>query len=184
MWRYAVPAVSAATLLLAVTAVPARIIDSWPYDKLFEKADLVVIAQPLKTEAADDKPPEHHWSYEFVGENTKLKVIHTLKGKVEGKEIQVLHFKFGKLKKGIDPDSLDAVVIIDGPSLVSFRTKAVLATVGEERVVLGAPEYLLFLKKMKDGRYEPLSGHIDPGQSIRELTDPRKEPLSDEKTKK
>jgi hypothetical protein len=34
---------------------------------------------------------------------------------------------------------------------------------------LGPPEYMLFLRLRKDGRYEPVSGEIDPALSIREL---------------
>jgi hypothetical protein len=33
-------------------------------------------------------------------------------------------------------------------------------------------EYLLFLKKRGDGRYEPVSGRIDPLLSVRELFNP------------
>jgi hypothetical protein len=32
-----------------------------------------------------------------------------------------------------------------------------------------SPEYLLFLKRGKDGRYEPVSGRIDPILSVREM---------------
>jgi hypothetical protein len=31
------------------------------------------------------------------------------------------------------------------------------------------PEYLLFLKRGKDGRYEPVSGRIDPVLCVREM---------------
>ena len=34
------------------------------------------------------------------------------------------------------------------------------------------PQYMLFMKRMKDGRYEPASGHIDPVMSIRRVSAP------------
>ncbi len=153
---------------------PARLIDSWPYDKLLKEADLVVFATAVKTEAADDKPPEHSWAYEFTAQNTTFKVKHALKGKVEGEPIKVRHYKFGELKKGVDPKSLDAILIVDGPMLVAFRTGAVIvkAKGDEQNTVLPTPEYLLFLKRLKDGRYEPLSGPIDPALSVKEVSAP------------
>lgn len=39
----------------------------------------------------------------------------------------------------------------------------------------GRPEYLLFLKRRQDGKYEPLSGRVDPALSIREVFHPRYE---------
>lgn len=165
-------------LLACPTAASARIIEDWPYDKLFRKADLVVLAAPVKTEAADDKPIEHSlWGSELVPQNTTLRIRHVLKGKVKGRQIKVLHFKFGGLRKGVDPGSLDASVIIDGPNLVVFRTRSVLVTAGKDKQILRAPEYLLFLKRMTDGRYEPVSGRIDPALSVREVSEPLGKPL-------
>ena len=162
MWKRIAVGAVVAVGLVAVPA-PARLIDDWPYDKLLKEADLVVFATAVKTEDADDKPPGHSWPYEFAAQNTTFKVKHALTGKAEGEQIKVLHFKFGELKKGVDPDNLADKVIIDGPRMVAFRTGAVLvkADGDAKKTVLPKPEYLLFLKKMKDGRYEPVSGRID-----------------------
>ncbi len=159
----------AACVAVGIAPVSARLIESWPYEKLFEKADLVVIAEAGKAEAALDEPPGSTWAYEFAGQVTTLKVNHALKGKLKDKEIRVLHFKFGKLKKDVKPDSLEAMLITDGPMLVAFRTEPVTVTDGEGKKVIDVPEYMLFLKRMKDGRYEPVSGRIDPAQSVREV---------------
>jgi hypothetical protein len=37
---------------------------------------------------------------------------------------------------------------------------------------LGRPEYMLFLRLRKDGRFEPVSGEVDPVLSVRELHPP------------
>ena len=78
----------------------------------------------------------------------------------------MLHFKFGEFKKGFENDG-----IFDGPQLIEFRTPVTMGA-GKGKRVLPGSEYLLFLKKMKDGRYEPVSGHIDPADSIREVSKP------------
>lgn len=163
--------VAAAMLLVGPPAASARPIEDWPYDRLFKAADLVVLATAVKTTVADDKSPEHSWAYEFVAQTTTLKVKHPLKGKADGEHIKVLHFKFGELKKGRGAGT-EGVVIQNGPILVEFRTEGVIATVGERRHVLPAPEYLLFLKRLPDGRYEPVSGRIDPGLSVKEVAGP------------
>jgi len=152
----------AASFLVYPSAAPARLHKSWNYDQLLKGADLVVLAAAVRTEQADDAPPNHSWPRELVAQNTTLKVRGTLKGKAEGENIKVLHFKFGDFKKG-----LEGSAIFNGPQLVEFRSGPVTVGAGPSKRVVAKPEYLLFLKKMKDGRYEPLSGHIDPIDSIR-----------------
>ncbi|HEY1189125.1 MAG TPA: hypothetical protein VGE74_15835 [Gemmata sp.] len=157
-------------LLIGVAPAPARFIEDWPYDKLFKNADVVVFAEATKTEPVADEPLRGHpWPCELVGQNTTFKVKHALKGKVAGDSIKVLHFKLGPPKKG-----QVAVIIENGPLLVAFRTAGVIvkAKGDEENTILPQPEYLLFLKKMKDGRYEPVSGRIDPALSVKEVSAP------------
>lgn len=165
----AIVSVIIAELLLYPTAIPARSIEDWPYEKLFKKSTLVVFATALKTEAADDKwsPYPSAWPYEFAAQNTTFKVNHALKGQVDGEEIKVLHFKFEDLKKKhLDPKS---PTIINGPYFVAFRNKPLTVTEGNSQRVLPKPEYLLFLAKGLDGRYEPVSGRIDPVLSVKEV---------------
>jgi hypothetical protein len=65
----------------------------------------------------------------------------------------------------------------DGPSLVSFFMKPISIDVMQQQrelkqkrqSVTSKPEYLLFLKKRKDGLYEAVSGQMDPGLSVRAL---------------
>ena len=168
--------VCAACFLVYPSAAPARLIKVWNYDKLLKEADLVVLAVAVRTEKADYEPPDHSWPRELVAQNTTLKVRGTLKGKAEGENIKVLHFKFGEYKKGFEHDG-----IFDGPNFVEFRVGPVTKGTGKEkRIITPAQEYLLFLKKTKDGRYEPVSGQVDPVDSIREVSYPRdKEPSSE-----
>jgi len=142
-----------AGLIICSAPSSARIVESWPYDKLMKEADLVVVARPVKTELTADAAPENNWPLEMVGQDTTFEVKHAFQGKMDGTHIKVLHFKFGNVKKGLDPKHRG---IPNGPNLVAFRLKE-------------PPEYLLFLKRLKDGRYEPLSGRIDPMYSVRLL---------------
>jgi hypothetical protein len=43
---------------------------------------------------------------------------------------------------------------------------------GDGMVEVPQPDYMLFLRKLKDGRYEPVSGKIDPQLSVRAIFDP------------
>lgn len=177
MWKHpAVSAVIAMSIAISPSAAPARVIEDWPYKKLFKESDLVVFVTPVRTDPANDKPPEHFWPYEFVGQNTTFNVQYALKGKAEGDQIKVLHFKFGKLKTTVDKDNFLARIIHNGPSFVSFPTEepAVVKT-GENASRPLPAEYLLFLKKLKDNRYTPVSGYIDPDLAVREVSAARSE---------
>jgi hypothetical protein len=137
----------------------ARLLENWPYERLLMEADLVIIAQATAVEDTAYRMTENPWKAEFLGVCTTFQVKATLKGTPTGKQIKVLHFK---LKDGVQ--------IINGPMLVSFRTKGFdLELKDGPKVHFLTPEYMLFLKAQQDGRYEPLSGRVDPELSIREL---------------
>jgi hypothetical protein len=136
----------------------ARRIESWPYERLFKEADLVVIAQATATESSQDKTTDNPWKAEFLGLNNTFQVKAVLKGKPAEGTINVLHFR---LKDGLRLE--------DGPLFVTFRQKGIRLELKDRTVKLGVSEYLLFLKTGKDGRYEPVSGRVDPELSVREV---------------
>ena len=39
-------------------------------------------------------------------------------------------------------------------------------------ITMVPPDYLLFLKKRDDGRYEPVTGQMDAAESVREVSRP------------
>jgi hypothetical protein len=147
---------------------------SWSYDRLFKEADLVVIAVPAGEERADDAFGEHPWDLEVVGLNTTFEVKHTLKGKADGKQVKMLHFRFADPPKGkfADPPKGKFVGLINGPGFVAVRRQSLTVREGDRPLYLPAPEYLLFLRRLKDGRYEPVSGKVDPNIAVRELSEP------------
>jgi hypothetical protein len=136
----------------------ARLIESWPYEKLLRESDLVVIAEAVSTTDSGETTSENIWKAKFVGVITEFKVHSQLKGKLEGTKLQVAHFR---LEQGVR--------IQNGPLLVSFRMKGFTVINDKAKMGIGKPDYLLFLKRRKDGRYEPVSGQIDPLLSVREM---------------
>jgi hypothetical protein len=151
----------------------ARQVDEWAYERLFKESDLVVIAQPIRSEDSAERTKDNLWKAEFIGVETSFKVLHTVKGAAVKSELTLLHYR---------TDSL----IEDGPSLVSFRTRGISYTISKrleegeaeastERAkiaISGPAEYLLFLKKRSDGRFEPVTGQTDPSFSVKELGAP------------
>jgi hypothetical protein len=166
MTRTLVCAVLGCALCMFSRPTAARIMDGWDYERLFKESDLIVIARAAETEDSKDKNVDHAlWGLEFVGMNTTFDVKHALKGKAD-KTIKVLHYKFGRpIDKDRKPD-----VIIDGPSFVTFRHDKFKLEGG--KYTIPQPSYLLFLKKRADGRYEPVSGEVDPQLSVKEVFDP------------
>jgi len=151
----------ASLLLMQGLPTSARGLENWPYEKLMKESDLIVIANPTAVEDCSDKTSDNLWKIEFLGVNTTFKIEAVLKGKPAADSIKVLHFKLH-----------DGQLIGSGPLLVSFRLKPIRLDLKDAHVTLGAPEYMLFLKAGNDGRYEPVSGRIDPELSVRELYPP------------
>jgi Leucine Rich repeat len=149
----------------------ARLLESWPYKRLFKESDLIVLAAATSTEKADDSFVDRRWPLEFAGLNTTFEVKQVVHGKDPGKKIKVLHFRFGEVRKEFKKDT-GQLAIVDGPMFVGFRTKAFTIKRGNNTIEAPQPEYMLFLKKLKDDRYEPISGKIDPQLSVTAIFDP------------
>jgi len=160
-------------ILLAPSTTWARKVEDWSCDRLFKEADLVVIADALGFAASKQEWPEKIFEKDcFEGVETIFHASSVLKGEAP-LCIHLVHFKY---REHIDPFN-------DGPSLVSFFMKSISIDVTQQhreedgqrelkqkrQSVTSKPEYLLFLKKRKDGLYEPVSGQMDPGLSVRAL---------------
>ncbi len=132
-----------------------RFIEAWPYEKLMQQANVVVIGTAVSSVDSDEKSKEG-----FLGVNTTFDVKGMLKGKVDGKQIKLLHYR-------IEGGNLQ---LPNGPLLVTFRTTGLVVTSKRGgQTTLEPPEYLLFLKSRKDGRYEAVSGQYDPKLSVRQM---------------
>jgi hypothetical protein len=140
----------------------ARVHQSWSYERLLREAQLVLIAQPLVSQDSGHTDSDNVWKVKLVGVKTTLKVRAVLKGQSPGETITLVHYR---LPKGVK--------VQHGPSLISFRLgPTVLETSTGARFGWGVTEYMLFLKKAKDGHFEPVSGQLDAEDAVRAVVPP------------
>lgn len=164
-------------VLLASVACPlpylhARKIENWTYEQLFEASDVVVIAKFQTSKDSTDRFADNPWEIKFIGVNSTFHVLHRIKGKDIAKELTMLHYRLP-----------DGKLIQDGPLFLRFqevesirlqmlKLKQMNGIPHAEQVLLEKPEYLLFLKKRKDGRFELVSGPIDAIHAVKTIGAP------------
>lgn len=175
------PPVWPALVLIALlcSQAEARLVETWTFQRLKDAADIVLIGSVASTKPWPEKlqpeklPPkslERQYAKSFgkdlEGQVTTFEVATVLKGKEVGKQIELVHYRVA-----------GRIGIRSGPILASFRkeertlvVKSIDGGKEEHEVVLGTPQYLLFLKKRDDGRYEPVSGQVDSAFSVRWLS--------------
>lgn len=144
-----------ALLAIAPPISDARLIESWSYTRLFKEADLVVIAEAEETKDTQETLREGLFAEHLVGQTTRFSVRSTLKGKA-GETIKVLHFR---LRGDWELEN--------GPLLVRFLKEKLPPKGKEIKGSESRREYLLFLKRCEDGRFEPVSGQVDSRLSAR-----------------
>jgi hypothetical protein len=149
-------------VFLATTAgeAAARQLEDWPYLKLHKHADVVAVTTFHSTVEAgktiSEKPPRNY----LLGMLTTLKVLHVVKGDIKEKELVVVHYRLDRKKRPELPGN--------GPLLIYFRGKNVTLSY-EGGFATIDKVYLVFLKKRNDGRFECVSGQIDPRLSVRSI---------------
>jgi hypothetical protein len=133
------------TMLLVVLAPSilfAREYLAWSYQELYDRADVVVIAKPLKTKTTEERRTLA--SASVNGVLTEFKVETCMKGGTNFSSIVMHHYELGK-------DS----VVFNGPGLIAFDTKESANS-----------SYLLFLAKESDKQYVPVAGQTDAILSV------------------
>lgn len=161
--------------LLIPSLAFSRQVEDWPYERLFKESDLVVIAHVQGRGVTKEEWNEKFFDKErFEGVMTIFGVAFTLKGDPP-LCIWLNHFRY---KEG-------AVRFNDGPGLIAFLKEPILLELKQAKDKkeklhqkrqtlrkISQPEYLLFLKKRKDGSYEPVSGQLDASFSVRAMFPP------------
>ena len=161
--------------MLIVSEVSARKVENWPYERLFKESDLVVIAHVQGWGVTKKEWNEKFFDKgRFEGAKTIFGASFVLKGDPP-LCIWLNHFRYKE----------SAVRYNDGPGLVAFLKEPLLVELKSTKNQKGKleqpdgglrkisqPEYLLFLKKHKDGMYEPVSGQLDASFSVRALFPP------------
>ncbi len=124
---------------------------SWTYQTMFDKADLVVQAKWTKTKATDERralPDFIPWM-QVIGVTTDFEIEWVFKGPSDVKNVALHHYRL----EDRDDD------------LWHFSPRFVRVRVPQTRDgdhYPGGGEFLLFLKREADGRYAPVTGQIDP----------------------
>jgi hypothetical protein len=143
-------------LLSFQSNIQARLGYAWSYQEMFDKAELVVIAQPIHTKDTTETNslPGINPSAKFRGLSTEFQINAVLKSGqtnalTRGTKITFHHYRFNN----------PAELVINGPVLVEFTPEKSGAF----------QSYLLFLVKKADGRYAPVTGQVDPDISVLKL---------------
>jgi hypothetical protein len=136
---------------VAAAAAPcsARIMRSWAYQEMFDKADLVVVAEGVSTKDTEERSTltDVHPNVPVIGVTTEFKTRLVLKGSHDVNTFHLHHYRFSDEK-----DELAA----DAPDLVRLSERHL--------------PFLMFLVRESDGRYAPVSGQTDPASfSVVEL---------------
>ena len=156
--------------LLALVALPAlstqaRIIQLWPYEKLMEESDLVIVGSVESVGEFDGTTEIPQFGEVLEARLTTFKVDGILKGEFDSKTLELVHCRFAD----------NGGLVINGPMLARFESTGRTIRIESEGtagtlVQESQPSYLLFLKRREDGRYEPVAGQVDSELSVRKLT--------------
>jgi hypothetical protein len=158
-------------LALTIPSALARILPSWNYEKLLAAADVVVIIEALEVKPVKDEFPKDAYGAwrGYEASDARFRVRGILKNNGEAmKELTVLHFNYPK-----------NTPIANGAQFIRFPVGAIAyekRPMKDGKVIEGSvehvqytPQWLAFLKRRPDGRYEPVSGHYDACMSFEEL---------------
>ena len=149
------------SLILACTClalVPshsqARPIEIWEYERLFKESTLIVVVKPLSVRDATAKDKAVPATDQMTGIVTTFEVLVVVKGEYKDKKLDLIHFR-------LKPHPLS---YHNPPLLVSFINKPTKPVSVRHRY---QDDFLLFLKKDKDGRWTFVSGQFDAALSVK-----------------
>jgi hypothetical protein len=159
-----------ASVWLAGITIPrqsayARPVRSYTYAQLVSKSDAVVIAFARSTEQEMDYELDKELrGFEKYVEcvKTSFQIDAVLKGDIKAENLSLLHYRF---KQVTNP-------IRNWPGLVRFETQGLVygKELGTGKLLrASAPKYLLFLKATADGKFVPVTGQLDPNDSVNRL---------------
>lgn len=152
----------------------ARLHRFWTHEELLAESDLVVLFEPLANQPTEDiftidLDSGHKIKYKGIDTRFRVDVIFKPDG-IATKELTVLHFS----DENAEPVANGPVFIYFpiGPLEYEKRFSKNGEELGKMTVHQGEPLLLAFLKRRPDGRYEPVTGQEDPGDSFYEVHAP------------
>ena len=130
--------------VLAVLVVPqlatARILYTWTYREMFDKADLVIIAQYISSKETGEriKLKDIDLPIDGIGMVSEFEGRLVLKGSKDTTKFTLHHYRVEHQER-----------YANGPRVIQIAANT-------------HPTFLLFLIKEKDGKYAPVTGQTDP----------------------
>jgi hypothetical protein len=154
-------AIGAAAYLCGAQPAAGQVTRLWSYAELLDEADMVVIVdwQSTTDTGREVCDPGITAGYPAVEVETLVEVRAVLKRPALpltiGEALHLRHYRrnVARMQKQAVPGT--PAGIVNGGGTVTFEKSG---------------EYLLFLRSGAEGKYEPLSGHNAPGDSVFRLT--------------
>jgi hypothetical protein len=135
----------------------AQNVRDWSQQERFDDSDFVAIVRaerPIRVPNTHEFVSGDKSHGDFLQQHeTKLNVVSVLKGKGRPKSIVLIHF----LKRSGYQSSMGY------PSTIRMRLKTVNPSEDDRA------NYLVYLCIRDDGKFEPVTGHNDPAQSMQRL---------------
>lgn len=136
----------------------ARPVPNWTYKTLEQQSTLVVIVEAISTRNATDADkitPLKGMEEQVRGVITQFRVLSTLKGSVDSKEISIQHFHELAGRSGFSGN---------GPCFVDFKPYIIEPKSSQSRLPL-----ILYLRMNESGSFNFTTGSIDPIFSVKQL---------------
>lgn len=143
--------------LSSISLVNAQGVHDWPQQDCFDKSDFVAIVIVERSVPVLNTLPifasNKSNATTFQQHETNLTVVSVLKGKNRPKSVVLIQLLPRPGYEGM----------MGYPSTIRLRQKTVNHSVDNKAT------YLVYLSIREDGKYEPVTGHVDPSQSVRRL---------------
>lgn len=157
------------TLALSANHSQARIVHIPSYDELFSKADVILIVRPGETRDAQGDDVTQPLGVSDLDDYvtavvTPLTILRVVKGDFKQKEMDLPHYRLDTEKAARKGHG----GLGNGPALVVFAQKD--ENVNEFDDLPCERDYMLFMKKLKDGQLQFYTGQFDPKFSVFRLS--------------
>lgn len=154
-----------------------RLVKVWTHEELAAGADAIAVIAAVNIEKTD-LPLPADFPKGVAKENyqawvTTCKVLAGFEGVVaEHKELRIVHFTYSD-QINIVSNGAQFMKFTVGPVEREVETVENGRSEGRRSWKQLKPQWLAYLKRREDGRYEPVSGNYDATDSFKELTESR-----------
>ncbi len=151
-------ALTCASFCTALADEASRPTPDWSFAKLEQRSTAIVIVEVLSTRDANESDaitPLKGLEKNVAGVVTRFRILSTLKGTLDTKEINVKHFREVPVNGGY---------MGNGPCFVDFAPY-----IPEKPNAGDGPSLILYLRKNDADDFEFTTGHVDPLFSVKQL---------------